>query len=644
MVATVRELVTKVVFSVDRSGLSQTEKTINNVKTRLEKTGEAGKKAGSVAANGLRQVSSAADESARKLDKMVTMGISIGESFKRGLREARNAARGFGGVLRSTFQNKSTQDLRNMGRDAMTLGAERMAMGTALVAPLYVPIKAAMAFESGMADIRKVVDFESTEEFKKMGQDISNLSLRIPVAVEGLQAIVAAGGQSGIGKDNLIAFAEAAAKMGVAFDISMEDAGQQMASWRAGMRLSQKEVEALGDKINLLGNTTAASAPKIAGFVTRVGSLAKTAGMSEGATAALGAAIIAAGTEEEVAATSVQNMILTLSSGEAATKKQADALAELGFDAVEMAKYFHDDAEGAILAVLKALKGLEPYRQASVMTEIFNRESIKGLSKTLVTLDDLERNFQKVGDAAQYAGSMQREFDERAATTEYSVQRAKNHLEELSREVGAGFLPIIEELTKLLMPLIKEITEFVKANPKLVTGVLLVVAALGGLLFVIGGLGVMLGGITTLIGLIPAGLAAAAVAAGPWIAALVVISGLLYAIYTHWDEIVDFIKTHATAAWEALKSAASACLETIVGWLDRALNKAREFANALKNSFIEDRLADMRNNTVDEWEHSGGGSSYTRNQEFTVNVNSAQEAVDYTNGVSDDGWVFAEGP
>lgn len=612
--STVRELVTKILFAVDKSGLKQAENTIKNVKNQLAQIGDAGAKAGSAAANGLRQVSSAADESAKRLDRMVNTGIAIGESFKRGLREARDAARGFGGAWMDNFRGKSPKELRSMGKDAMSLGAERMAMGTALLAPLYVPVKAAMTFESGMADIRKVVDFESDAEYKKMASDISALSLRIPVAVEGLQSIVAAGGQSGIEKENLLAFAEAAAKMGVAFDISMEDAGQQMASWRAGMNLSQAEVEALGDKINLLGNTTAASSPKIAEFITRVGSFAKVAGMAEGVTSALGATIIAAGTEPDIAATAVQNMVLALSSGESASKKQKAALQELGFEAEEMAKYFHRDAEGAVLAVLRGLKGLEPYRQTSVMEDIFGRESIKGLSKTISNLESLENNFRKVGDASQYAGSMQKEFDQRAATTEYSLQRLRNHIDELSREAGAGLLPVVEELSNILMPIIKTVTEFVKENPKLVTGIMLVVAAIGGLLFVLGGLGVAVGGITTLIGLLPAGFVAAIAAAGPWIAALVVIGGLLYAIYTHWDEIVSFITTHATAAWEKLKEVATACLDAIIGLIDNAINKVKDFFAALGDGLMSDRLAEINNNKVDEWERGSGGSNISITQ------------------------------
>ena len=50
--------------------------------------------------------------------------------------------------------------------------------------------------------------------------------------------------------------------MGVAFDVTAEQAGEMMAKWRSAFKIGQKEVEILADQINYLGNTTAASAAR----------------------------------------------------------------------------------------------------------------------------------------------------------------------------------------------------------------------------------------------------------------------------------------------------------------------------------------------------------------------------------------------
>ena len=138
-----------------------------------------------------------------------------------------------------------------------------------MAAVLTGPIVAAMNFESAMADVKKVVDFETPQQFKEMGEDILSLTRRIPMTAKGLADIVAASGQAGIARNELLAFAESAAKMGVAFDITAEQAGQMMAQWRTAFKMSQKQVVELADQINYLGNTTAASAPKISDIVTK---------------------------------------------------------------------------------------------------------------------------------------------------------------------------------------------------------------------------------------------------------------------------------------------------------------------------------------------------------------------------------------
>lgn len=47
---------------------------------------------------------------------------------------------------------------------------------TALGFTLFGILKPAIAFESAMADVKKVVDFDSPQQFKQMGKDIKELS------------------------------------------------------------------------------------------------------------------------------------------------------------------------------------------------------------------------------------------------------------------------------------------------------------------------------------------------------------------------------------------------------------------------------------------------------------------------------------
>ena len=315
---------------------------------------------------------------------------------------------------------------------------------------LAEPVQSAIQFESVMADVRKVVDFDTPEQFQQMNRDILELSKNIPMTAEGLGKIVAAGGQSGIAREDLTAFAEAAAKMGVAFDISADQAGDMMAKWRTAFKINQADVEALADKINYLGNTTAASAPLISDVVTRIGPLGEVGGVASGEIAALGASMVGSGIESDVAATGIKNLILAMVSGESATKTQKEAFAQLGISTTELAQRMQTDARGAILDVFQSISQLDKASQASVLQNIFGKESLSAIAPLLSNLDGLRDNFNKVGDAANYAGSMQAEFDTRSQTTANSAQLMKNRMEAAKIAIGTGILPVMTPFVELL--------------------------------------------------------------------------------------------------------------------------------------------------------------------------------------------------
>lgn len=315
---------------------------------------------------------------------------------------------------------------------------------------LAEPVQSAIQFESVMADVRKVVDFDTPEQFQQMNRDILELSKNIPMTAEGLGKIVAAGGQSGIAREDLTAFAEAAAKMGVAFDISADQAGDMMAKWRTAFKINQADVEALADKINYLGNTTAASAPLISDVVTRIGPLGEVGGVASGEIAALGASMVGFGIESDVAATGIKNLILAMVSGESATKTQKEAFAQLGISTTELAQRMQTDARGAILDVFQSISQLDKASQASVLQNIFGKESLGAIAPLLSNLDGLRDNFNKVGDAANYAGSMQAEFDTRSQTTANSAQLMKNRMEAAKIAIGTGILPVMTPFVELL--------------------------------------------------------------------------------------------------------------------------------------------------------------------------------------------------
>lgn len=350
--------------------------------------------------------------------------------------------------------NKATGKLGKMQTAVQKL-AKYAAVGFAVKKAAQFGVectKAAMEFENAMSDVAKVVDGlkdstgNATKEYGQMADSIINLSKKIPMTSEQIAQIVASAGQAGIAKNELIGFAESAAKMGIAFDVTAEQAGDWMASWRTALKLTQPQVEVLADQINYLGNTSSERADKLANIVSRVGSLGQIAGLTGGQVAALGAATT--GIAPEVAATGLKKLMTTMTAGASATDKQAMVLKKLGFESTEMAKRMQVDAQGAIMDLLSSINKLPKAEQTAAIKDYFGQESLSTIAVLTNNLGNLESQFEKVGNQSKYAGSMQAEYEARAATTENSIILMKNAFRALKIQIGNYILPIVGKAAK----------------------------------------------------------------------------------------------------------------------------------------------------------------------------------------------------
>lgn len=351
----------------------------------------------------------------------------------------------------------------------------------AVAAPLGLAVNEAIKFESAMSDVRKVVDFDTPQQFKEMGDDILRMSQELPMSAEGIAKIVAAGGQAGIARDELKEFATDAIKMGVAFDITADQAGTMMANWRTAFGMGQQEVVQLADQINYLSNTTAASSDAISDIVTRVGPLGDVAGISASQIAAIGASMAAVGVKSDVAATGIKNLALGLVAGAGATKSQQAAFAQLGLSAEDVAKRMQTDAQGTIVDILSRIKQLPKEAQAATLSDLFGKESIEAIAPLLTQLDNLKDNFNKVGDASQYAGSMEAEYQARAGTTANQLQLAKNNLVALAVNLGSLLLPAVNAVAGGVARALGAVAQFVTEHQQLasvITGTILAIVGL----------------------------------------------------------------------------------------------------------------------------------------------------------------------
>lgn len=351
----------------------------------------------------------------------------------------------------------------------------------ALGASMYGLLKPAIDFESSMADVRKVVDFDSPQAFKQMGDDILAMSQRLPMAANGIASIVAAAGQSGIAKNELLRFAESAAKMGIAFDMSAESAGETMAKWRTGMGLTQDEAEKLADAVNQLSNEGASKAGDVADVLLRQGAVGKMAGLAATQTAALASAMLSAGAQSDVAATGLKNFLLSLSMGESLGDKQKEALSGIGIEAGHLAKVMQKDAKTAIFSVLEALRGVSDEKRLGIIETIFGRESLGAIAPLIGQMDDLKKAFKTVSAETNYLGSATKEYESRSQTFANSLQLFQNRLGVLAVRIGSALLPPLNTLLEVVGSGVTTIGNLANRFPLLTKVVGLTVVGMMGL-------------------------------------------------------------------------------------------------------------------------------------------------------------------
>lgn len=487
------------------------------------------------------------------------------------------------GVRKNASQLRKQLNASDLGN----IGFSDVLQGGAFATPFVMGAQAAMRFESAMADVRKVVDFDTPEQFAAMNDDVLDMSERLPMAAEGIAQIVAAGGQAGVAREELGRFAEDAVKMGVAFDQTADQSGEMMAKWRTAFKLTQDGVVELADQINYLGNTGPANTKQISDIVTSIGPLGEIAGLTAGEIAAMGATLAGVGVAQDVAATGMKNFMLAMTAGAAASKAQQQTFKALRLNAADVAKGMQEDAEGTIKRVLAAVSKVDPTKQAAVLTQLFGKESVAAIAPMLTNLDLLSSNFAKVGDSTAYAGSMNKEYAARAATTQNNLQLLQNRVTRLGISIGAALLPPFNDFMGTIGPVISGVSELAAANPWLVKGILGAAVGFGILRLSVMASTIALGIMNTVAGMSPIGLVVRGIALA---------AGFLIA---NWDtvgpwfaELWESIKGYALAGWELFKQVAGFTplgmiiknWEPIVAWMKGLWERVRPYIEPIMSA------------------------------------------------------------
>ena len=386
---------------------------------------------------------------------------------------------------RRNTQLQAIQTRLELGRNAREqLRSEAMSVIAGVGATL-LPIKVAMDFESSMADVRKVVDFDTPQQFQQMQQDLLDMTHRIPMAGKELAAIAASGGQLGIARQDIAGFTETVAKMSVAFDMSADAAGDSMAKLANVYQIPIDQIGKLGDAINHLSNSSPAKASDIVTTLGRVGGVAKQFGLTEMQTASLANAFISLGKPPEVAGTAINGMLTKLQTADKQGAKFQAALQAMGTSAQELKKNIAQNGEQALLDFLKQLNKLPKAKQMGTLVDLFGLEYADDVAVLAGSIDTYQKSINALKDTGKdgkpaFEGSMDKEFAARSATTANNWQLFKNQMAHLAISIGSVMLPAVNDLLNSLKPMVEQFIRFAQAHPDLIKNVYLAIAAFAG--------------------------------------------------------------------------------------------------------------------------------------------------------------------
>lgn len=384
---------------------------------------------------------------------------------------------------------QKAESIKNKADKVSSIGGGAIKGASVVTGAGGILLNSAIKAESAFADVKKQFDFANKEEEAKFKKELQSIitEKKMAISLEDLYGMAANAGQSGLKQDEAVPYIEQASKMAIAFNMNRDQASKYMFIWKNAFNMDLTKLKELTDQINTLGNNTGASEDQISEFITRLGNIPKLAGMAENQTAALGASLIEMGMAPEVAATGAKKLLNVLSKGKAADKSEKEALEMLGLDAQFLAKTASKDAEKAMDIVFSKLSKANKVDQSAIMTMLFGEEGKVAASNVLKSYEKYTQNLNLVKNKKNYEGATDKEYENRAGTTENELQNLQSQMELLQAQAGETLLPFLNQGIAVVAPALRKFTELLEKNPDKVKAMAKTIVYGTGALYGIGG-------------------------------------------------------------------------------------------------------------------------------------------------------------
>lgn len=486
-------------------------------------------------------------------------------------------------------------NLKDINSKAQIVGAQALAAGAAITAPLVGSVRDFMSFEDAMVGVARQVQGlkddagNFTSEFEQWKLKIQDLSKELPLTTVQIANMIESAARMDVPKEQLAEFVRLNTQMATAFDAANPDElVEQYGKVTKNFKLSAQASRELADAINYLDDNAISKGTEIIGFMNRVSGISGIANISEKNMAALGSTLQTAGAAEEQSATAV-NAIFTRLSQASKKKPVKNGLSALGLSANAVELGMVKDAQGTIFKIVDALKKLPESKRLGTIADLVGTEHTKTLALLVSNTEEWRRQIELANSEAA-KGSMGREFDTRMKALSSKWGIFKNRLFNINSVIGGTLAPTLERLMDKIGGVVDRIKNWIIENPKLTSNIVMIAGAIGGALTIFGALSTVLSFVLYPIARLGLALANLGVilpriggaivrgllsplkfvglALSP-IGAAIIAAGI--AIFKYWQPISSFFSGFLSGLQSGLQPVIDK-FKPLVGWIESAFN------------------------------------------------------------------------
>lgn len=338
---------------------------------------------------------------------------------------------------------KKTKELEKV----LTATAKASAIAFAAFAGSIALATGAFAdYETALVGVGKTTNIEG-KKLEDFGKKFQKLSTEIPVATNELLGIAQAAGQLGVsGEKDLLKFTETVAKLGVASDLSGEQAAISLTRILNVTGESIQEIDRFASVLVRLGNNSAASESEIAKVTTEVAKATAQFRIGSTNAVALSAALASMGQQAQLGGSVVGRSFREI---EKILRTGGDKLVAFekltGQTGDQLKKTFKEDANSVFLDFLESLREVE--RGGGSISATLETLGLKGdeINKVLpvmaVNFDKVEASMALANDEAIEMNALNKEAAKAFDTLTNRAQQTKNGLVNLAVNIGEKLAP-----------------------------------------------------------------------------------------------------------------------------------------------------------------------------------------------------------